>query len=336
MGFAALTAQTVARRGMRRQAPDSRLMDWIEIVGFRREVAHTGVLRTLLSDKAASVARALTGDERVESVGLPRQEVRLREGVRRSIDLAAEMAFADGSPGCLAVETKVDSAWSPKQLREMTPEHAHGVLLALGHTALMVSTSDLSDLTEYARPWRLVGPGEWAGIVRQASDDQALAGYARSLEVEADDHERARARVREGGRVDFGRHRQMLEHWAYFAEVADESGGGRRWERKALVSGPLQTLWLPEWHDGGPYLELMGQGSTRTLCAKVWSVPGALPERQRLVSEGLAALDGRPGMRPSARDKTCTAMSWPLDGRSPAEAVRLLVELEGAITALAS
>jgi hypothetical protein len=311
-------------------------MDWIGIVGFRHEVAHTGVLRTILeSDGAVSVARALTGDERIVAVSAPRQEVKLRDGVRRSIDLAAEMAFADGSPGCLAVETKVDSAWSPKQLQEMTPEHAHGVLLALGHTALMVSPSDLSDLTEYARPWCLVGPREWAGIVREASDDETLAGYATSLEVEADEHERARARVREGGRVDFGRHPQTLEHWAYFAEVADESGGGRRWERKALVSGPLQTLWLPEWPDGAPYLELMGHGSTRTLCAKVWSVPGALPERQRLVAEGLAAFDGRPGMRPSARDKTCTAMSWTLDGRSPAEAVRLLVELEGAITALA-
>jgi hypothetical protein len=321
---------------MRRQTPDSRLMDWIEIVGFRHEVAHTGVLRTLLqSDKAASVARALAGDEHIVAVSAPRQEVRLRDWVRRSIDLAAEMAFADGSPGCLAVETKVDSAWSPKQLREMTPEHAHGVLLALGHTALMVSPADLSALIGYARPWCLVGPREWAGIVRQASDDQALAGYARSLEVEADDHERARARVRDGGRVDFGRHPQTLEHWAYFAEIAAETGLGRRWERKALVSGPLQTLWLPEWPDGGPYLELMGQRSTRTLCAKVWSVPGALPERQRLVAEGLAAFDGRRGMRPSARDKTCTAMSWPLDG-PPAEAARLVVELEGAITALAS
>jgi hypothetical protein len=293
------------------------------------------VLRTLLQgDDAASVARALTGDKRIEAVGEPQQEARLREGIRRSIDLAAKLTLADGSTGRLAVEVKVDSAWSPRQLQEMTPEDAHGVLLALGYTALMASSSDLRELTEYARPWRLVGPAEWASIVRQASSDEAFASYARNLEAEADDHQRGRARVREGARVDFGRHPQTLEHWAYFAEIATEAGDRRRWERKTLISGPLQTLWLPEWSDGGPYLELMGHGSMRILCAKVWSEPSALAERQRLVADGLAAFDGRAGKKPSARDKTCTARSWPLDGISPLKASRLIGELDGAIRAL--
>ncbi len=311
-------------------------MDWIEIVGFRHEVAHTGVLRTLLeSDRAVSVARALTGDARIEAVSAPKQEARLRARVRRAIDLAADVTLAGGSAGCLAVEVKVDSAWSPKQLQEMTPEDAHGVLLALGHTALMASPADLRGLTGYAIPWRLVGPGEWASIVREASSDEALTGYVRRLDEEAADHERARARVREKGRVDFGRHPQTLEHWAYFAEIANEVGDESQWERKTLISGPLQTLWLPEWPDSGPYLELMGHGSARLLCAKVWSTPGTLPERQRLVADGLASFDGRNGRTPSASDKTCTARSWLLDGRSPAEAAQLIVELEGAIRALA-
>jgi hypothetical protein len=254
---------------------------------------------------------------------------------RAAIDLAADVVLADGSAGCLAVEVKVDSAWSPKQLQAMTPEDAHGVLLALGHTALMASPADLRGLIEYVLPWRLVGPGEWASIVREASSEAALAGYVRRLDEEAAEHECARARVREGGRVDFGRHPQTLEHWAYFAEIAGEVGGEPQWERKTLISGPLQTLWLPRWSDGGPYLELMGHGSVRLLCAKVWSAPGTLPARQRLVSDGLASFGGRKGRTPSASDKTCTARSWALDGRSPAEAARLIVELDGAVRALA-
>ncbi|HEV3035486.1 MAG TPA: hypothetical protein VGX72_11940 [Solirubrobacteraceae bacterium] len=310
-------------------------MDWVGIIGFRHEVAHTGVLRALLeTGDAASVARALTGNEHIETVGEPQQEARLRERVRRSVDLAANLTLDDGSRGSLAVEVKVDSAWSLKQLREMTPEDAHGVLLALGHTALMASPSDLASLTEYARPWRLVGPAEWASIVRRATSSEVFATYARSLEVEADDHERARTRVREGSRANFGRHPQTLEHWAYFAEIAAGAGDGLRWERKTLISGPLQTLWLPEWSDGGPYLELMGHGSKRVLCAKVWSTQGTLPERQRLVADGLADFEGRAGKRPSARDKTCTARSWTLDALSPLAASRLIGELEGAIRAL--
>lgn len=312
-------------------------MDWIEIVGFRHEVAHTGVLRTLLeSDGAASVARALTGDARIEAVSAPRREARLRNGVRRAIDLAANVTLADASAGCLAVEVKVDSAWSIRQLQEMTPEDAHGVLLAVGHTALMASPADLHVLTEYPHPWRLVGPGEWARIVREASSDEALTAYARKLEDEAADHEHARARAREGERVDFGRHPQTLEHWAYFAEIAEMAGDGVRWERKTLISGPLQTFWVAEWPDGfGAYLELMGQGSARLLCAKVWSAPEALSDRQRLVSDGLASFDGYEGRKPSARDKTCTARNWALDGVSPTEAAQLIVKLERAIRALA-
>jgi hypothetical protein len=255
--------------------------------------------------------------------------------LRRAIDLAADVTLADGSAGCLAVEVKVDSAWSPKQLQEITPEDAHGVLLALGHTALMASPADLRGLIEYAVPWRLVGPGEWASIVREASGDEALTGYVRRLDEEAADHQHARARVREAGRVDFGRRPQTLEHWAYFAEIADEVGDASQWERKTLISGPLQTLWLPRWADGGPYLELMGHASTRVLCAKVWSAPDTLPERQRLVADGLTAFAGRAGRRPSARDKTCTAMSWALDGMYPSEAAGLVIEMEGAIRALA-
>jgi len=87
----------------------------------------------------------------IEAVDAPAQEVKLRKGVRRSIDLAAKVTLADGSPGCLAVEVKVDSAWSLKQLQEMTPEDAHGVLFALGRTALMASPSDLRFLSDARR-----------------------------------------------------------------------------------------------------------------------------------------------------------------------------------------
>ncbi|HEX3510352.1 MAG TPA: hypothetical protein VHT27_04550 [Solirubrobacteraceae bacterium] len=241
----------------------------------------------------------------------------------------APLRLAGGATGCLAVETKVDSAWSPGQLEATTPEDAHGVLLAVGYTALMVTPSDVARLDAYAQPWSLVGPREWAAIVRAAAgQDEAFTSYAKRLDVEAAEHERARECVRLGRPVDFGRHGEALEHWAYFTEVAAHAGKERRWERKTLISGPLQTLWLKEWPDeSGAYLELMGQGRGRTLCAKVWGSHSALAGRQRVIAEGLAGLDGTAGKRSSARAKTCTARRWSLERRTPAEAAELVERL---------
>ena len=309
-------------------------MDWVEVVGFQHEVVHTGVLRTLLAGEAAvAVARALTNDEGIEGVGEPRQEVSFPGRGRRPCDLVAPLRLAGGAPGSLAVETKVDSAWSPGQLEATTPEDAHGVLLAVGCTALMVTPSDVACLDAYAQPWNLVGPSEWAAIVSAAAGpDDAFTSYAERLDVEAAEHERARERVRAGRPVDFGRHEEALGHWAYLAEVAAHAGEERRWERKTLISGPLQTLWLKEWpDDSGAYLELMGQGRGRMLCAKVWGANGALAGRQRVIAEGLAGFEGAAGRRPPLGAKTCTARRWSLDGRTPAEAAELVEQLAQAI-----
>lgn len=309
-------------------------MDWVEVVGFQHEVVHTGVLRTLLAGEGAvAVARALTGDGGIEGVGEPRQEVSLPGRGRHPCDLVAPLTLAGGETGSLVVETKVDSAWSPGQLEATTPEDAHGVLLAVGCTALMATHSDLARLDAYAQPWSLVGPRAWAAIVRAAAGhDEALTSYAERLDAEAAEHERARERVRAGRPVDFGRHEEALGHWAYLAEVAAHAGDERRWERKTLISGPLQTLWLREWPDGsGAYLELMGQGRGRTLCAKAWGGDSALAGRQRAIAEGLAGFDGTAGRRPPTGAKTCTARRWSLDGRTPAEAAGLVEQLAQAI-----
>jgi hypothetical protein len=305
-------------------------VEWVEVVGFQHEVVHTGVLRTLLAGEGAvAVARALTKDGGIEAVGEPRQEVSFPGRGRRPCDLVAPLRLAGGAAGSLAVETKVDSAWSPGQLEATTPEDAHGVLLAVGYTALMVTPSDVARLDAYAQPWSLVGPREWAAIVRAAAgQDEAFTSYAERLDVEAAEHERARECAQVGRPVDFGRHEETLEHWAYFAEVAAHAGDERSWERKTLISGPLQTLWLKEWpDDSGAYFELMGQGRGRTLCAKVWGSNSALAGRQRLVAEDLAGLGGTAGRRPFARAKTCTARRWSLDSRTPAATAELVEQL---------
>jgi hypothetical protein len=280
-----------------------------------------------------AVARALTKDGGIEGVGEPRQEVSLPGRGRHPCDLVAPLRLAGGATGSLVVETKVDSAWSPGQLEATTPQDAHGVLLAVGCTALMVTPSDVARLEAYAQPWSLVGPREWAAIVRAAAgQDEAFTSYAERLDVEAAEHERARERVRVGRPVDFGRQEETLEHWAYFAEVAAHAGKERRWERKTLISGPLQTLWLKEWpDDSGAYLELMGQGRGRALCAKVWGSDSALAGRRRVIAEDLAGLEGTAGRRPPLGAKTCTARRWSLDRRTPAEAAELVEQLAQAI-----
>jgi hypothetical protein len=233
------------------------------------------------------------------------------------------------------VETKVDSAWSPAQLQASVPDNCHGVLLTVGYTALMATEADLALLDQYSRPWVLVRPRRWSSIVRaQAGSEPVLSVYVDHLEAEADAHDRARERVRSGEPVDFGgRDDQALAHWAYFAEVVAGLGTTLQWERKTLVSGPLQTLWIPTtWDNGsGAYLEFMGEGSRKSVCVKVWAEPGSLAARQASVAEGLAGMGGNSTSRCSARDKTCTARRWPLEGVLPADAATLITRLSDAL-----
>jgi hypothetical protein len=302
-------------------------VDWVTAVGYQKEALHTGALRHLLEGpRAASVARALTGDETITAVAGPRTEVKLGGASRRPVDLAAELRLPDEAAGRLAVEVKVDSAWSPRQLVETVPTDCHGVLLALGLTALAVDVRDIAALTDYRYPWQLVGPDRFADIVREHADgDPELAAYAEHLAREADTHREASDAVREGRVVERGRKKQLLGHWAYFGEVLRHRKDTAEWDRKTLISGPLVTRWTPKHADGsGDYLEFMAEAATRSLCVKTYAPPGLLAASRARVRDRLDGLAWHDSREPRVAAKTCTAARFPLAGVSCAQAADLV------------
>lgn len=313
-------------------------VDWVGALG-QYEVLHTAAFAHLLNGPSGvEVARALTGDPGIVSVDdVPRREYRFHG--RRAIDLAAPITHGGGQ-GWLAIEVKVDSAWRPSQLRDTVPKTCHGVLLAVGYTALAATQRDLDDIEGYVAPWRLVGPGRAAEIVgRHEGADAELRCYADWLARERMDHEDARQAVRIGDSVSHGRMRQSLEHWAYFSEVLDTRADIQQWERKSLTSGPLVTRWLT-FRDGnrsGDYLEFMGEGERRRLCVKTFAPPGSgqlTVARNRLWAD-LCDLTPAPYpvQGPSNKDKTCTAARWELAGLTPAEAAQLAETVEKRVEA---
>jgi hypothetical protein len=302
-------------------------MDWVEAIGFQREAFHTGALGHLLrSTGGVASARALTGNERIRAIDDVRTEVKLSPLSRRPIDLAASMDIGEG-PASLGVEVKVDSAWSPRQLRETVPDGDTGVLLAVGYTALAIDDRDMRAISS---PWRCVRPGPFAAIVRQHADrDRELLQNADQLGCEADDHQRAIDAVRASSEVSWGRHPTTLE-WAYFGEVLREREDVADWERKALIGGPLMTLCIAPGDLAGDYLEFMGEATgRRSLCAKTYAPTDQLAARRERLIELLRDADEsqesvRPP-RPSA--KTCTAARFSLRGRTPTEAQQFVSTL---------
>lgn len=309
-------------------------MDWVEAIGYQKEAVHTGALRHLLAGPpaiAADVACALTGNGEIAELSKPRTEEKLRKGSRRLVDLAADLRLKSGGAGRLGVEVKVDSAWSPSQLRNSVDEEDHGVLLAVGYTALAVSDRDLAAIEDYR--WRRVPPGAFARIVREhARGDSELLRYADCLNSEADDHAEAIRAVRDGETVKGGREPQLLEHWAYFSEIVQHRDDVADWERGALISGPLMTLWVVRHgDDAGDYLQFMGEEPGRSLCVKTWAQAGTgllASSRDRLI-ELLGDLNPKTPKAPSATDKTCTAAKFPLNGIRPVEAAELATTLIG-------
>ncbi len=241
---------------------------------------------------------------------------------------AAALRVEDGAEGRLGVEVKTDSAWSRGQLVETVPEDCHGVLLAVGFTALAVDDRDMAALDDYRLPWRRVGPDEFGRIVRDHADgDRELLDYADHLRREADAHESALQAVRDGQPVTTGRRPQVLGHWAYFGDVLRHREDIAEWQRKTLVSGPLVTRWIPERPDGtGDYLEFIGQGDIRSLCVKTYAPAGSgrLPAARERIRERLDGLPWRDSKAPSAKDKTCTAARFSLEELRPVEAAQLV------------
>lgn len=310
-------------------------MDWVDAIGYQHEVLHTGVLAHLLrGELGPQVAGELAGRPSVTGVERVRREPRL--GSSRPVDLAVSVVERGDSRTRLAIEVKVDSAWTPEQLRETVPSDCYGVLLAVGYTALAATDADMAALSEDGGgPWRLVRPREWARIVRDhAGGDPELTRYADRVLEEAREHDDALEAVVAGRPVTAAvdRDARALSHWTYFHEVIHDRDDVSEWDRKTLVSGPLLTYWAAD-HDGdvGDYLELMGHGDgRRSLNVKTYAPPstGALAESRSRLREVLADYGTAVPKHPSANSKTCTAARWWLDNISPSKASALIDELQ--------
>lgn len=68
---------------------------------------------------------------------------------------------------------------------DSVPSNCHGVLVAVGYTALAVDDRDLAAIEGYRWPWRRVGPDALGRIVRDhAAGDRELLAYADRLDQE--------------------------------------------------------------------------------------------------------------------------------------------------------
>ena len=312
-------------------------MDWVEAIGYQREVLHRAALAHLLrgprgADVAADLLQRDVGEVR-------RIAAEQKLTGKRPVDLAATVIELDGTPTPLAIELKVDSGWTPRQLQALAPAHADGILLAVGYTALAASEHDMRALgPEYGR-WRLVRPRAWGEIVRRHADgDRELERYARRVLEEAAEHADALEAITAGRPVSASpdRDAQALGHWAYFHDVLRDRDDIADWERKTLISGALLTLWVIDHDDHhGDYLEFMGEHDRRSLCVKTYAPPntGELLTARARLRDLLGDYKTPSPKRPAAKDKTCTAAKWWLDDLTPEQASALVDELRARLEA---
>jgi hypothetical protein len=228
--------------------------NWVSIVGYQYEVVHTGVLRYLLDDPAVGVplARGLTGAE-VVAVGGARQESKV-SGFTGTADLVADLELQDGETVALAVETKVDSDATRRQLRATAAPPHYGVLLGVGLTALKLGQPELgANLPQ----WRAVGPGEWLRLLDELDADTIrrpeLVAYCAEVRRETHEHAAAVALAYQPQKPapqlrDRRRSDSYLEDFAWLAEVRSRFEQPHMWWTETERSGPLMGHFPAAWH----------------------------------------------------------------------------------------
>jgi hypothetical protein len=304
--------------------------EWPEVVGYRHEVVHTGVLHSLVRDpaRAPTVASALI-DASVRAVVTSSRESHLPES-RRTADLVAELHLGSGESCLLAVETKVDSTATQDQLQETVRRpQDRGILLGLGITALNLTTFDLPP--EVASCWQVIDPEKWSAILRSvgADSDSVLAPYLRAVAQEAHEHAEARARAIEHPLEtcwldDSRRQDGLLEHYAWLAEVRGRLDHRSDWWTYTNRSGPLMGYWATEFQRFGSrdiFLEFMCSDTQRSLCLKIGSGTADL---LATAEAALSAVEPfgwvRPARRAQSTSGTCTAARLDLSALAAPEA----------------
>lgn len=262
-------------------------MTWINAVDWRHEVAHTAVLETLLKDPSIGrdVGQALFDlpvfvDERVTSDGPvltkvsgPQRERAApggRRGVKADLVFQAELL---GSPQsvCFAVETKVDSAGSHRQLHDTIGPDGNAVLLALGLTGLRLSRRDTEKVNrQCGLKWRFIDVVGWERLLRQLdlrSQPGFVRDYFEALGGRATKQADASARARrgEGAREEHW----QLDQCAWLAAVREALEDiDVEWTLGRMISGELMTNAFSSrsWRDQrtGADLFLQFDGSWNT------------------------------------------------------------------------
>lgn len=294
---------------------------WPELVGYRHEVLHTGVLNHLLlqqSPAATALASAITGANVTEILGA-RPESRIGD-LKGRADLVAELRVADRhEPVCLGIETKVDSNATREQLAETARPPDLGVLLAVGITALNLTEHDL---TEDIKEWSVVGPARWADALERAGigSDPMLAPYLVEVQREAREHAAARKLACQGYQPDHERlsrrrNDRLLEHYAWLAEVREsvDDPAPSEWWTYTNQSGPLMGLWREEFQrmdrDRDTFIEFVCSDRRRALCLKIGGGSGDLPAAASDALDAVQHLGWQAGRRPRTSAETCTA-AW--------------------------
>ncbi len=311
-------------------------ISWVDIVGYQHEVVHIGVLDRLLrsgvdgeDDVRRCVAECLVG-EPVFRVRQPCREA--RAGGRGRADLVVDLELATRKSR-VAVECKVDSAWTKEQLGNTLGQGDRGVLFALGSTSLVASDADMPE------GWRVLGLDTWEKTLRELGlgGCPVIKDYCAQLNAELTDHRAARGAACNNQKLETRRRgsTDTLAHWAYFGGTLEKLDDRRDWSRSALVSGPLLTRWFRFANDAdvsseaaaGVYLEFMGlPGQRRELKVKAWS------EDRSKLSSLIDALGPVPSMdRPKGKirrdSKTGTAATTDLGRETPSKAAARADEL---------
>lgn len=303
---------------------------WVDVVGYRHEVLHTGVLAELLeSEEGPAVAAELVGEDAGAFVGVEsvKREGRIHRGAGTA-DLKATLVRRDGERVPLAVETKVDSNGSREQLeRTASRGSAEGVLLALGLTALKMSSTDTAEVSGEERRWHFVGPRNWLAILEKFGRDRPyMPEYAAAVANWTERLDEARQRAAAGGRAENrGGEARELEHLAWLAEVRETLGA--EWEPiRTLISGPVMTCLVPRLDGVDVYVQFMGRNDgRRMLCLKCGA--GAGPENLqdvatrvgRWASEELQGFQRQPSPRRHCKSATVALLEL---GGSPVHAAR--------------
>lgn len=303
---------------------------WIDVAGYRHETVHTGALWALLEDPVIGprLAADLTDWAVAEVISVNREH----KIARRKADLVAYLRLEDGDERVLAVETKVHSNGSRDQLTGTTEgcDHAAGVLLAVGFSALKMSRWDIDEMVSAGVPWKFVDAAGWLDLLRPlGSSIPWLSPYRNEL--------KRWSKLLGDGRKHLGDERLdvELQHLRWFSEMREHLCHPAAWQPIVTrQSGTLLSLFA--WEDGGAdlYLEAMGFWSgRRQLHLKVG---GSAAGVARLRETGLEISGGVAELRPPSRafskgQKSATVGIAEYGEISPLEAARLTDRIEKSV-----